>query len=61
MCLVWCSIGATVITHQIPNPTPRIFNIAIPSGDKMDMTMEDGLAGVCALIDANVKSGNRWV
>ena len=47
--------------HQIPYTTPRIFNVTIPSRDKMDMTMEDGLTGVCALVDANVKPGNRWV
>ena len=60
-----CVLGLQLIQplkpHQIPYPTPRIFNIAIPSWDQVNMTMEDGLAGVCALVDANVKSSNRWV
>ena len=51
----------SIKSHQIPDPTPGIFNITIPSWDQVDMAMEDGLAGVCALVDANVKSSNRWI
>ncbi len=48
-----------IYSHQIPDPTSGIFDIAFPSRNQMHMAVEYRLSSINALVDPDVVTGDR--